>query len=79
MNKTIDVRMELSKNEIVDSINKICEEHGLPLCLLNIILANILNEVNSMTQQELQKNMTTYLESQKEEKETNEKEKESEK
>lgn len=79
MNETIDVRMELSKNEIVDSINNICEKHGLPLCLLNIILANILNEVNGMTQQELQKNMTAYLESQKEEKKKNKKEKESEK
>lgn len=60
-NKTLDVIMELSKNEIVDSINKTCEKNGLPLCLLNIILSNILNEVNNMTQQELQKNMSEYL------------------
>lgn len=63
-NKTIDVIMEISKNEIVDSINKICEKNGLPLCLLNIILSNITVEVNNMTQQELQKNMTEYLENQ---------------
>lgn len=73
MNKTIDVIMEISKNEIVDSINKTCEKNGLPLCLLNIILSGILNEVNNMTQQELQKNMTTYLENQKEEKEASKK------
>lgn len=70
MNETLDVGMELSKNEIVDSINKICEKHNLPICLLNIILSNIAIEVNNMAQQELQKNMNTYLENQKEEKES---------
>lgn len=66
MDKTLDVTIELSKNEIVDSINKICEKNNLPLCLLNIIISNIAIEVNNMTQQELQKNMNNYLESQKE-------------
>lgn len=70
MNKTIDVAMELSKNEIVDSINKICEKNNLPLCLLNIIISNIALEVNNMAQQELQKNMNDYIENQKKEKES---------
>lgn len=64
MDKTLDVIMEISKNEIVDSINKICEKNNLPLCLLNIILSNITVEVNNMTQQELQKNMNNYIASQ---------------
>lgn len=70
MNKTLDVTMELSKNEIVDSINKICEKHGIPICLLNIIISNIALEVNNMAQQELQKNMNDYIENQKKEKES---------
>lgn len=60
MIKTIDVMMEVSKNEIVDSINKVCEKNNLPLCLLNIIISNIAVEVNNMSQQELQKNMSIY-------------------
>ena len=67
MIKTIDVILELSKQEIVDSINKVCEKHNLPLCLLNIIISNIAVEVNNMSQQELQKNMRSYIESQNEE------------
>lgn len=67
-NITLDVTMELSKNEIVDNINKICEKNCLPLCLLNIIISNIAVEVNNMTQQELQNNMSIYLANQKEEK-----------
>lgn len=67
MIKTLDVMMELSKNEIVDSINKICEKNNLPLCLLNIIISNIAVEVNNMSQQELQKNMNNYIENQKKE------------
>lgn len=65
--KTIDVILELSKQEIVDSINKVCEKNNLPLCLLNIIISNIAAEVNNMSQQELQKNMRSYIESQNEE------------
>ena len=65
-NETIDVSMELSKNELVDSINAICKKHNLPLCILNIILSSILNETTNLAQQELQKNMNNYLESQKE-------------
>lgn len=67
MNKTLDVSMELSKNEIVDSINKICEKHNLPICLLNIIISNIAIEVNSMTQYQLQNNMNKYIEESKKE------------
>lgn len=39
MIKTVDVLMEVSKNEIVDSINNICKKNDLPLYLLNIILS----------------------------------------
>ncbi len=60
-NKTIDVAMELSKNEIVSSINEICQRNNLPLCLLHIILSNILNEVDLMSNKELEKNMNNYI------------------
>lgn len=68
----INVSMELTKNEIVNSINGICEKYNVPLSLLNIILTNINIEVNNMAQQELQKDLAEYYESQKEEKESEE-------
>ena len=77
----IDVAIELSKNEIINSINEVSKKYNLPSCLLNQILQAIANEVNNITQQDLQKNMQDYQRQQNMElyKKTKKKEKESEK
>jgi len=56
----IDVAIELSKNEIVNSINEVSKKYNLPSCLLNQILQAIANEVNNIAQQDLHNNMQEY-------------------
>lgn len=56
----IDVAIELSKNEIVNSINEVSKKYNLPSCLLNQILRAIANEVNNLAQQDLHNNMQEY-------------------
>jgi len=56
----IDVAIELSKNEIINSINEVSKKYNLPSCLLNQILQAIANEVNNLAQQELSKNLEDY-------------------
>ncbi len=56
---SIDLKMELAKQEYVDAINKINEKHELPISIIEIILNGICNEVHNMKitqiQQELAK------------------------
>ena len=77
----IDVAIELSKNEIINSINEVSKKYNLPSCLLNNILQAIANEVNNIAQQDLQQNMQDYQRQKNMElyKKTKKKEKESEK
>ena len=56
----IDVAIELSKNEIINSINEVSKKYNLPSCLLNQILQAIANEVNNLAQQDLHNNMQEY-------------------
>jgi hypothetical protein len=56
----IDVAIELAKNEIVNNINEVSSKYNLPFCLLNNIIQAIALETNSLTQQELAKNMEDY-------------------
>lgn len=56
----IDVAIELSKNEIINSINKVSKKYNLPSCLINNILQAIANEVNNIAQQDLHNNMQEY-------------------
>ena len=56
---SIDLKMELAKQEYVDAINKINEKYELPISIIEIILNGICNEVHNMKitqiQQELAK------------------------
>ncbi len=45
---SIDLKMELAKQEYVDAINKINEKYELPISIIEIILNGICNEVHNM-------------------------------
>ena len=45
---SIDLKMELAKQEYVDAINKINEKYELPITIIEIILNGICNEVHNM-------------------------------
>ena len=45
---SIDLKMELAKQEYVDAINKINEKYELPISIIGIILNGICNEVHNM-------------------------------
>lgn len=45
---SIDLKMELAKQEYVDAINKINEKYKLPISIIEIILNGICNEVHNM-------------------------------
>ncbi|HAB66602.1 MAG TPA: hypothetical protein DCE23_04460 [Firmicutes bacterium] len=42
---SIDTKLELAKQEYVNAINKINTKYGIPLCLAEILLGGILQEV----------------------------------
>ena len=63
---SIDLKMELAKQEYVDAINKINEKYELPISIIGIILNGICNEVHNMKitqiqqeQQELAKQVSS--------------------
>lgn len=68
----IDIAIELSKNEIIESINKVSEKYKLPSCLLNQIIQAIANQTMQIANNDLQKHLEEYR------KQQEEKEKESE-
>lgn len=43
-----DLKIEVAKEKIVDSINQIIKEYELPLIILELILNSISNEVNNI-------------------------------
>lgn len=45
---SIDLKMELTKQEYVNAINKINEKYELPISIIEIILSSICNEVHTM-------------------------------
>lgn len=52
---SLDLRIELAKNEYVSEINKINEKYELPLSLVEMILGGICNEVHVMKVSQLEK------------------------
>ena len=54
MNMSMDLKIELAKNEYVNSINEINKKYELPLSLIEIILSEICNEVSRMKIEQLQ-------------------------
>lgn len=55
MEMSIDLKIEMAKQEYVETINKINEKYGLPLSIVEIILGGICNEVHNMKVLQIQK------------------------
>lgn len=52
---SIDLKIELAKQEYVDAINSINNKYELPLTIVEILLSSILNEVHNMKVAQIQK------------------------
>lgn len=52
---SIDLKMELAKQEYVNSINEINQKYELPLSIIEVILNGICNEVHNMKIMQIQK------------------------
>lgn len=74
---SIDLKMELAKQEYVNSINEINQKYELPLSIIEVILNGICNEVHNMKIMQIQKEQEEL--SKKDEVEKNKSKKESEK
>lgn len=68
---SIDLRIEMAKQEYVEAINKINEKYELPLSIVEILLTGISTEVHNMKIMSIQKEQQELLEKEKEA-ETNE-------
>lgn len=74
---SIDLKMELAKQEYVNDINEINQKYELPLSIIEVILNGICNEVHNMKIMQIQKEQEEL--SKKDEVEKNKSKKESEK
>ena len=45
---SMDLKIELAKEEYVDAINEISNKYGLPLTIIEVLINGILNEVANM-------------------------------
>ena len=45
---SMDLKVELAKEEYVNAINEISNKYGLPLTIIEVLLNGILNEVANM-------------------------------
>jgi len=52
---SIDLKIELTKQEYVDAINEINQKYELPLSIIEVILNGICNEVHNMKKMKIQK------------------------
>ena len=52
---SIDLKMELAKQEYVNAINEINSKYELPLSIIEVILNGICNEVHNMKIMQIQK------------------------
>lgn len=68
---SIDLKMEMAKQEYVEAINNINEKYELPLSIVEILLTGISTEVHNMKIMSIQKEQQELLEKEKEA-ETNE-------
>ena len=69
MDKPISLIMEEAKIDYVNAINEITKKHNLNMYFVNIIIGAIYQEINSMSNQELQMQAQEYENSLKEKKE----------
>lgn len=63
---SIDLRMEMAKQEYVEAINNINEKYELPLSIVEILLTGISTEVHNMKIMSIQKEQQELLEKEKE-------------
>ena len=61
MNKPISMVI----NETRISLLKICNESGLPACILELIVKDLYNDVNHVSENQLNKDKETYMQAQK--------------
>lgn len=66
MEKPISLIMEEAKVDYVNAINEITKKHNLNMYFVNIIMGAIYQEINSMSNQELQIQAQEYQNSTKE-------------
>lgn len=52
---SIDLKMEIAKQEYVNTINEINKKYELPISIVEIILSGIFNEVHNMKIVQIQK------------------------
>ena len=52
---SIDLKMELAKQEYVNAVNEINQKYELPLSIIEVILNGICNEVHNMKIMQIQK------------------------
>lgn len=52
---SIDLKMEIAKQEYVNTINEINNKYELPISIVEIILSGIFNEVHNMKIAQIQK------------------------
>lgn len=45
---SMDLKIEMAKDEYVNAINEISNKYGLPLTIIEVLLNGILNEVANM-------------------------------
>lgn len=57
---SIDLKIELAKQEYVDAINEINNKYELPLSIIEIILNGISNEVHNMKIVQIQKEQEEF-------------------
>ena len=62
MNKPISMVI----NETRISLLKICNESGLPACVLELIVNDLYNDVNRVSENQLNKDKEIYMQAQKE-------------
>lgn len=62
MNKPISMAI----NETRISLLKICNESGLPACVLELIVKDLYNDVNRVSENQLKKDEESYMQAQKE-------------
>lgn len=74
---SIDLKMELAKQEYVNAINEINQKYELPLSIIEVIINGICNEVHNMKIMQIQKEQEEL--SKEDEVEKNKSKKESEK
>lgn len=63
---SIDLKLEMAKNEYVNAINTINNKYDLEASLVEIIMKNLLSQVSAFKQAKIEKDLIEYNNSKKE-------------